>query len=78
MKTAAIDPGTIELQNNASATGQGGVCGGDGGAPYFLGSSNVPVAVADGLTGNGQSISWTWRNDTETARSFLDDFVTLP
>jgi len=74
---AAIDPGTIELQNNANATGQGGVCG-DGGAPYFLGDSNVAVAVADGETGRCNAISWAFRNDTVTARSFFDDFVTLP
>ncbi|MEX2253783.1 MAG: trypsin-like serine protease [Thermoleophilaceae bacterium] len=74
---AAIDPGTIELLNNARATGQGGVCG-DGGSPYFLGDSNVAVAVADGETGRCNSISWAFRNDTETARSFIDDFVTLP
>ena len=78
-RIAAIDPGTIEVLNNASATGQGGVCG-DGGAPYFLGDSNVAVAVADGETGQGHcnSISWAFRNDTETARSFLDDFVSVP
>ncbi|MEX0985288.1 MAG: trypsin-like serine protease [Actinomycetota bacterium] len=76
---AAIDPGTIELLNNANATGQGGVCG-DGGAPYFLGNSNVVVAVADGETGAGRcsSISWAFRNDIETARSFFDDFVAVP
>ena len=76
---AAIDPGTIELQNNTHATGQGGVCG-DGGAPYFLGDSNVAVAVSDGETGHGHchSISWAFRNDIETARSFLDDFVSVP
>jgi hypothetical protein len=76
---AAIDPGTIELQNNPRATGQGGVCG-DGGAPYFLGDSNVAVAVSDGETGHGHchSVSWAFRNDIETARSFLDDFVSVP
>lgn len=76
---AAIDPSTIELQNNTRATGQGGVCG-DGGAPYFLGDSNVAVAVSDGETGHGHchSISWAFRNDIETARSFLDDFVSVP
>ena len=74
---AAIDPGTIELLNNSNATGQGGVCG-DGGSPYFLGDSNVAVAVADGETGRCNAISWAFRNDTETARSFFDDFVTLP
>jgi hypothetical protein len=73
----AIDAGTITLLNNAKATGQGGVCG-DGGAPYFLGDSNVAVAVADGETGRCNAISWAFRNDTETARSFIDDFVTVP
>jgi len=74
-----IDPGIITLFNNANATGQGGVCG-DGGSPFFLPGTNVAVAVADGETGHGQcsSISWAFRNDTETARSFFDDFVSVP
>ena len=75
---AAIDPGTIELQINSTATGQGGVCSGDAGAPYFLGNSNVAVAVGDGETGQCHGISWAWRNDIAIARSFLDDFVTIP
>jgi hypothetical protein len=74
---AKIDPGTITLLNNANATGQGGACG-DGGSPYFLGDSNVAVAVADGETGRCNAISWAFRNDTETARSFIDDFVGVP
>jgi hypothetical protein len=73
----AIFPGTIQLLNNANATGQGGACG-DGGSPYFLGDSNVAVAVADGETGRCNAISWAFRNDTETARSFFDDFVEVP
>jgi Trypsin len=72
----AIHPGTISLQNNANATGQGGACG-DGGAPYFLGNSNVAVAVADGEAGRCNAISWAFRNDIETARSFFDDFVSV-
>jgi Trypsin len=74
---AKIDPGMITLLNNTSATGQGGACG-DGGSPYFLGNSNVVVAVADGETGRCNAISWAFRNDTETARSFFDDFVSVP
>jgi hypothetical protein len=31
------------------------------------------VAVADGETGRCNAVSWAFRNDTETARSFLDD-----
>jgi hypothetical protein len=73
----AIDSAMITLLNNSKATGQGGVCG-DGGAPFFLGNSNVTVAVADGETGRCNAISWAFRNDTETARSFIDDFVPVP
>ena len=74
---AAIDPSMIELKNNATVTGQGGVCG-DGGSPYFLGNSNVVVAVANGETGRCNAISWAFRTDTATSRSFFDDFVTVP
>jgi Trypsin len=74
---AKIDAGTITLLNNANATGLGCVCG-DGGSPFFLPGTNVAVAVADGQTGQCNAISWAFRNDTATARSFLDDFVTLP
>ena len=73
----AIDSGIITLLNNTKATGQGGVCG-DGGSPYFLGDSNIAVAVADGETGQCNAVSWAFRNDTETARSFIDDFVPVP
>ena len=74
---AKIDSGMIALLNNTNATGQGGACG-DGGAPYFLGNSNIVVAVADGEVGRCNAISWAFRNDTETARSFFDDFVSVP
>ena len=72
-----IDSGMITLLNNTSATGNGSVCG-DGGSPFFLPGTNVAVAVADGQTGRCNSISWAFRNDTETARSFIDDFVSVP
>ena len=72
-----VDSGMITLLNNTNATGQGGACG-DGGSPYFLGNSNVAVGVADGETGRCNAISWAFRNDTETARSFFDDFVSVP
>jgi hypothetical protein len=72
-----IDSGMITLLNNTNATGQGGACG-DGGSPYFLGDSNVAVGVADGETGRCNAISCAFRNDTETARSFIDDFASVP
>jgi hypothetical protein len=72
-----IDPSMITLLNNANATGQGGACG-DGGSPYFLPNSNVVVGVADGETGRCASISWAFRTDIDAARSFVDDFVSVP
>ena len=74
-----VDSGMITLLNNTTATGHGGACG-DGGSPYFLPGTDIAVGVADGETGQGQcsSISWAFRNDTETARSFFDDFVSVP
>lgn len=72
-----VFPDLISVLNNTSATGQGGACG-DGGSPYFFGDSNIVVAVADGETGRCNAISWAHRNDIETARSFLDDFVRVP
>jgi hypothetical protein len=36
------------------------------------------VAVADGEARRCNAISWAFRNDTETARSFFDDFVIVP
>jgi len=74
---AKIDSGMITLLNNTNATSNGSVCG-DGGSPFFLPGTNVAVAVADGQTGRCNSISWAFRNDTETARSFIDDFVSVP
>jgi len=77
VEIAEIDPDMITLLNNTSATGQGGACD-DGGSPYFLGDSNIAVAVSDGETGQCNAISWAFRNDTATARSFFDDFVSVP
>jgi Trypsin len=75
----ALFPDSIQLLNNPNAADAGSVCG-DGGSPYFLGNTNVVVAVEDGETGHGNcnSISWAFRNDIETARSFIDDFVAVP
>lgn len=72
-----IDSSMITLLNNTNATGNGSVCG-DGGSPFFLPGTNVAVAVADGQTGRCNSVSWAFRNDTESARSFIDDFVSVP
>lgn len=79
IEIAAVSRDVLELQMNAAATGDGGVCRGDNGAPLFLGESNVVVAVAAAVaTGQCHAITFAYRNDTPVARSFLDDFAPVP
>lgn len=64
------------------STGNGGTCFGDSGGPHFLGAgaSETRVVVSVTVTGDRwcRSTDKTYRLDTPQARSFLDDFVTLP
>jgi len=59
-------------------TGDGGTCYGDSGGPNFLGTSNMVAALT--VTGDAMCLATNvvYRLDTASARSFLDDFVTLP
>jgi hypothetical protein len=69
------------LASNAVNAGKGGSCFGDSGGPIFLGgdAAGTIVGVTSFVT-DGRCIvhSGYVRIDTETARSFLDDFVALP
>jgi hypothetical protein len=58
--------------------GSGGTCYGDSGGPHFLGDSNVVASIT--ITGDRwcRSTDVTYRMDTESARSFLGQYVTLP
>jgi hypothetical protein len=60
------------------ATGDGGTCYGDSGGPHFLGDSNMVVSLT--VTGDApcRATDVTYRLDTDSARSFLTEFVTLP
>ncbi|MEJ2707366.1 MAG: trypsin-like serine protease [Anaerolineales bacterium] len=60
------------------ATGDGGTCYGDSGGPHFLGDSDMVVSVT--VTGDApcRATDVTYRLDTESARSYLKDFVDLP
>lgn len=63
--------------------GSGGTCFGDSGGPHFLGTGagTYPgTVVALTVTGDAscRSTDVDYRTDTESARAFLDDFVTLP
>lgn len=64
------------------STGSGGTCFGDSGGPHFLGAgaSETRVVLSVTVTGDRwcRATDRTYRLDTPSARSFLDDFVTLP
>jgi len=71
----ALKPYWLQLSMNPS-TGSGGTCYGDSGGPHFLGDMVVSITV----TGDAwcRATDVTYRMDTESARSYLSQFVTLP
>ena len=67
------------LQNSMNpSTGSGGTCYGDSGGPHFLGDSDMVVSLT--VTGDAwcRATDVTYRLDTDSARSYLGQFVTLP
>jgi len=73
----ALKPYWIEISMNPS-TGSGGTCYGDSGGPHFLGDSDMVVSLT--VTGDAwcRATDVTYRLDTDSARSYLSQFVTLP
>jgi secreted trypsin-like serine protease len=73
----AINKTWLRISMNAS-TGNGGTCYGDSGGPNFLGTSDVIAAIT--ITGDAvcRSTNVVYRLDTESARAFLGQYVTLP
>lgn len=71
----ALKPNWLEISMNPS-TGSGGSCYGDSGGPHFLGDVIVSLTV----TGDAwcRATDVTYRLDTDSARSYLEQFVTLP
>ena len=76
---SALDPGYLRLSQNPS-TGDGGTCFGDSGGPNFVQVGNSLVLAATTVTGdpNCRATNVDYRLDTQTARRFLGQFVTLP
>lgn len=74
-----LQPYWLGLLMNTSATGLGGDCYGDSGGPKFL-ESNPGVVYATVTTGdyNCRATTWDYRTDTDDARAFLGQFVTVP
>ena len=60
------------------ATGNGGTCYGDSGGPNFIGATNTIAATT--ITGDAvcRATNTVYRLDTNSARSFLRQFVVLP
>ena len=73
----SINPSWLRISMNP-ARGDGGTCYGDSGGPNFLGSTNVIAAIT--ITGDAvcRSTNVVYRLDTESARAFLAQYVTLP
>ena len=73
----AVNPTWLRISMNAS-TGNGGTCYGDSGGPNFLGTTDIIAAIT--ITGDAvcRATNVTYRLDTDSARAFLAQYVTLP
>ena len=77
----ALTPPQLHLSQNA-ALDDGGTCNGDSGGPNFLGAGEGETPIIAGLTSTGETYckatNVTYRLDTQEARQFLGQYVTLP
>jgi V8-like Glu-specific endopeptidase len=84
-----VATGSVNAMNKAwirasmnPATGDGGTCYGDSGGPNFLGAGAAETNIVAGTTITGDFVcratNVDYRLDTESARSFLAQYVTLP
>jgi V8-like Glu-specific endopeptidase len=73
----STNPSWLRISMNPS-TGNGGTCYGDSGGPNFLGDTDVIAAIT--ITGDAvcRSTNVVYRLDTESARTFLSQYVALP
>lgn len=73
----ALRPYWLELSSNPSLD-SGGACYGDSGGPHFLGDTNTIVSLTSQIDPTCRATDVTYRLDTDSARSYLERFVTLP
>jgi hypothetical protein len=73
----ALKPYWLQISMNPS-TNSGGTCYGDSGGPHFLGDSEMVVSLT--VTGDAwcRATDGTYRLDTDSARTYLAQFVSLP
>jgi len=80
-ETLSLTGSWLTLSMNL-ATGNGGTCYGDSGGPHFIHLDGVETNIVASITVTGDSVckatDKTYRMDTESARSFLANYVTLP
>jgi hypothetical protein len=74
----ALTGSRLGLLMNQDATGLGGDCYGDSGAPKFLRGTNTIVATVSWGDANCRATSWNQRLDTQSARAFLGQHLELP
>lgn len=77
---SALTQSWLKISGNP-ATGDGGNCWGDSGGPHFLvlnDETEILVSITSAGDAACRAMDWTYRLDTESARSFLGQFVTLP
>jgi secreted trypsin-like serine protease len=60
------------------STGNGGTCYGDSGGPHLIAGTDVVVAVTTTGDSMCRATDVDYRLDTESARSYLAQFVDLP
>jgi len=75
----ALTQSWLKISKNP-AIDDGGNCWGDSGGPHFLESDEeeILISVTSATDAACRAMDFTYRLDTESARSFLKDFVTLP
>jgi V8-like Glu-specific endopeptidase len=73
----SINSAWLRISMNPS-TGNGGTCYGDSGGPNFLGTTDIIAATT--ITGDAvcRSTNVDYRLDTDSARTFLSQYVALP
>jgi hypothetical protein len=64
--------------NPNAAWGDGGICFGDSGGPDFLGTTSVIASVHSFVQDPCHNITGSVRLDTDSAQSFLRQFVSVP
>jgi secreted trypsin-like serine protease len=80
-KLFAINKAWLRISMNPKL-GDGGTCYGDSGGPNFLGAGSAETNIVAATTVTGDSMcratNVVYRLDTQSARSFLGQFVPLP